>query len=547
MDPLYIRTLRHGNTRNNVIWKGLRKIIVSEDRDFYTFFLKLYPFISSNNIFNICLDKYEITSSDPTTKNKARANNVIDFLIHAYKNELLDKSTFDMSRVKQVMSENHKVEKLIRVATSRNIYLNAVDVCNSPNVKNFNLMLVESNVIAEKLSYICSHYYIKIKVYDLVKYVRNASNGKQDVSEDYHNITKLVDIFNKISAWVPTTIIRYPEKKHQEKLVKKFVEIAEECRKLNNYHILMAIYAGLNNTAISRLTFLWQKQKYNKRIKEIADLMTPIDNFKVYRAELETVILQNSLDVPKIEGSLGSRCIPCMPYLGTIISDFQHMLETDPIDISNKCFIHDSLETILIMINRFLKTQKLYGPEYKHPEIGVIFDKLIIWPDEKLYEISKNIYLFGKKNPLIKKSKSTNALSRSSRKSIESNDSADSLESMDSYSSVSNMSNVSIDSIANTEVLPRRPLMPMHSVDIIDVSLAENAKLPPPIVPPKLYHNSRPRSATVSNSFNKANVRPKVEPQVRPKVRPKVGPKLANKLNRTQRYKSMPTIVPQLD
>ena len=99
MDPLYIRTLRHGNTRNNVIWKGLRKIIVSEDRDFYTFFLKLYPFISSNDIFNICLDKYEITSSDPTTKNKARANNVINFLVHAYKNELLDKSTFDMSRV----------------------------------------------------------------------------------------------------------------------------------------------------------------------------------------------------------------------------------------------------------------------------------------------------------------------------------------------------------------------------------------------------------------------------------------------------------------
>ena len=212
MDPLYMRTLRHGNTRNNVIWNGLRKIIASRDRDFYTFFLKLYPFISANDIFNICLDKYETISSDPTNKNKMRMNNIINFLIHAYRNELVDKSTFDISRVKQVMNENQNqnqkaVEELIRVATTKNIYFNAVDICvSNSTVKNFNLIRVESKRIAEKLSYICSYYYNKITVYDLVKYVRNASNGKQDIDQDsnvsdnYHSISKIVDIFNKIST-----------------------------------------------------------------------------------------------------------------------------------------------------------------------------------------------------------------------------------------------------------------------------------------------------------------------------------------------------------
>ncbi len=548
MDPLYRRTLRHGITRNNVIWKGLKKIIVSEDRDFYTFFLKLYPFISTNDIFKICLDKCEMISSKSANETDHKINCTIKFLIHAYQNDILDKLTFDVSRVRQVMSNSQNqqaVEELIRIVTTKKIYFDAVDVCvTDPSIKNFNLMKVNSKTIAEKLSYICAHYYNKIRIYNLVKYVRNVSSGKQDphsidITDEYYNINKLVNIFNKISAWVPTTILMHPEKKHQEKLVKKIVEIAKECRKLNNYHILMAIYAGLNNIAVSRLTYLWQKQKYNKRIKEIADLMTPIDNFKVYRAELETVILQNSLD-DDIQSLKDTQNIPCMPYLGTIISDFQHMLETDPIDISNKRFIRDSLETILIMINRFLKTQILYSIECKHPEINVIFDKLTIWSDKKLYEHSKSIYAPNNKGSRIQKSKSYNSINGSTPKQSSniSKISRDPIESFESFDSVSieSTSSMTDSPTINTEVLPRKVRrIPLKSNKNKDMSQTIGAKLPSPIISPRNYHRSR--LMTISDDLDK-------ETSI---IRSNDPIKVANRLTRTHRYKSMPIITPNLN
>ena len=53
--------------RNSIILQSLETTLTSNDKDFYTIFLKIYPFISKRNLFEICIDKYqEMLSGQPS-------------------------------------------------------------------------------------------------------------------------------------------------------------------------------------------------------------------------------------------------------------------------------------------------------------------------------------------------------------------------------------------------------------------------------------------------------------------------------------------------
>jgi RasGEF domain len=449
-----------------VIWSNLQKIVKSADRDFYTFYLKVLPFVTSKDISRICVDKCWLLSANPTEERIESIDRTIVFLIYAYDNDMVDRTTFDPSLVNlDILAGNPSLwTKLLTTAMRRDIHFNTADITNNPNVKNFNLMRVDSKEIAEKLSYICSQYFVKIRIYNLVQYAKSGlcndvNDSYIDNTDKFYNITKLVSIFDIIGKWVPTSLMRYPNPKHQEKLVKKFVEIAMECWNLHNYHILMAIYAGLNNASVIRLKYLWSGQKYNKQIKKMGELMSPTENLKTYRAEMESVVLQNTINGEKMEDEY---CIPCMPFLGAIISDFSHMLEVDFID-SNNNLVRSSLETAAIMVNRLMKMQVVYDQDYKHPEIDVVFDRFQVWPDKDLFEASKQIYNNGK----LQKTQSTDSIFRSMR-NRRSNNSLDSIKSLDSNNSFDNMSEVSVESnqmneinnshVPDTDPMPKRRL-----------------------------------------------------------------------------------------
>jgi hypothetical protein len=45
-------------------------------------------------------------------------------------------------------------------------------------------------------------------------------------------------------------------------MVKRFVKLAEVCRDLRNFSTLMAVLAGLNNSAVRRLKLTWQVRPF---------------------------------------------------------------------------------------------------------------------------------------------------------------------------------------------------------------------------------------------------------------------------------------------
>ena len=401
------KTVETVETVDSIIHKHLHSVIQSEDTELYGIFLKVYPFITGSDICEPAVRDVECDTEEGIV--------ALRFLVYAFENGLADKTRFNIGVIQEKFTRNSfLVSKLSQTASARPIQFSMSDLTGVANVRNFNLMQTDSRLIAEKWSYICSNYFVRIKPHEIVRYIRDGTNrvGILNVPE-CRNIARLIDIFNNISAWVPTTILRHPKPKHQEKLIKKFIEIAIECRILRNYHALMAIYAGLGNTAIARLEYLWKKQKYNKRLKDLGQLLTPENNYKEYRAELETVVLCNT---DKTEGRRGemrdiAKCIPCMPYLGVIVHDFQHMMEAEFVDVGEGRLNPSTIETTLILVNRFLKTQVQYDAKC-NADIDVVFDKLIIWSDERLYDTSRALYMPKSRTDALHKAKSLDTVKR---------------------------------------------------------------------------------------------------------------------------------------
>ena len=80
--------------------------------------------------------------------------------------------------------------------------------------------------------------------------------------------------FNRISRWIPTTVLREQNPKNRVKMLNKHVLIAQvntpmlvrpldsflqHLKDLANYHILQAYVSGLNHSSLSRMKRLWSK------------------------------------------------------------------------------------------------------------------------------------------------------------------------------------------------------------------------------------------------------------------------------------------------
>lgn len=102
------------------------------------------------------------------------------------------------------------------------------------------------------------------------------------------NIAALTRWFNKFSFWIVSTIL-VPDQSERTKILSKWIMVAEECRKINNYNTVMEILAALGMVTISRLKLTWRDlpEKYKFIYDSLEELMENKANFKNYRNAIE--------------------------------------------------------------------------------------------------------------------------------------------------------------------------------------------------------------------------------------------------------------------
>ncbi|KAF2070302.1 hypothetical protein CYY_008382 [Polysphondylium violaceum] len=180
--------------------------------------------------------------------------------------------------------------------------------------------------IAKSLTAVDYSIFICIEAKELL----NGAWGKPHLKDRAPNITKLISRFNEVSMNVIQSILNEEKLKDRCKVMARFIKIAKHLHELRNYNSLMAIYAGISHSSITRLK--WTKKilpkTHQKTLLDLEKLMESDENFKNYRNELKTITT------------------PCIPFLGLILSDITFIQE------GNGDFVGDNNETWSLNMNK---------------------------------------------------------------------------------------------------------------------------------------------------------------------------------------------------
>jgi len=155
--------------------------------------------------------------------------------------------------------------------------------------------------IAQQLTLIDFGIYSSIETSELLR----QSWNKEDLQHNSPHVLAMINRANRLSFWVAGLILLMENPKERKEVFIKLMQVCAELEKLNNFHTLMGIIAGLNTSPISRLaaTKKTLKGKHWKAFSRLEELMNPEGSFSNYRKRLHDA------------------SPPAIPYLGVYLSD----------------------------------------------------------------------------------------------------------------------------------------------------------------------------------------------------------------------------------
>jgi hypothetical protein len=107
--------------------------------------------------------------------------------------------------------------------------------------------------IADEMTRIDWVMFSSIRLRDFVRHV-SLSLELKEKCKSLTNINRMINHFNHIAHWVANMVLIRDKAKHRAVMLEKFMTIALKLRQLNNYNGLAAVLAGINGSAIHRLT-----------------------------------------------------------------------------------------------------------------------------------------------------------------------------------------------------------------------------------------------------------------------------------------------------
>ncbi|KAJ3158322.1 Son of sevenless 2 [Geranomyces michiganensis] len=157
----------------------------------------------------------------------------------------------------------------------------------------------------------------------------NQAWSKPDAEVKAPNVTALTRRFNAVACWVAKSVLEMKTPRARAKRVSLLIDIAAQLLALKNFSTLMAMIAGLNKAAISRLkqTFKEVGSKNLKKLNEMERLMTAEGSYRNYRAHMKTV------DMPSC---FGSRLPSTRPCSGVYLIDLTYMEDGNPDFIAHR-------------------------------------------------------------------------------------------------------------------------------------------------------------------------------------------------------------------
>ncbi len=133
--------------------------------------------------------------------------------------------------------------------------------------------------------------------------------NKEQKEADAPNVTLTIRRFNQMSGWITSLIVKVKPLKPRVALLRRFIDIADACKHLNNFNSVVEVVSGLQTTAVRRLT-----DTFDALPAESADILQQLREFLETRKNWEKYRTCLAGLVP-VAG------VACVPYLGLYLTD----------------------------------------------------------------------------------------------------------------------------------------------------------------------------------------------------------------------------------
>jgi hypothetical protein len=215
--------------------------------------------------------------------------------------ELFEQQTaYDIEHTLKHLKGRKKTQPVLIKMDSLRVPINVSD--------DFNILEWSPVEIAKQLTVISSNLFNEIDYAELL----NTNWTKKDKHILAPGVMKMIDRFNKLSLFIMEEILSYDKKRHRAGVIEKFIEVAHECRVLNNHNDCVTIITSLNNYIVLNLKKTWKVMN-----KQILPLFKQLTEFCTYEGNF----IHLRQDMKKIQGK------PCVPYLGLLLKDLAYIEE----------------------------------------------------------------------------------------------------------------------------------------------------------------------------------------------------------------------------
>lgn len=163
------------------------------------------------------------------------------------------------------------------------------------------VMRMEPRVFATELTRMQWELFLDIRPRDVFRHTLGKETGGP--------VRKSINFFNHLSRWISTIVLASSKAKHRARVIERFIFIAHQLRRLNNYDSLYAVISGLREASVHRLSAsqaLIQlspiaEQDYHSHLK----LMDPRSGYTQYRKALQADIDNGRGAIPLLNNILG--------------------------------------------------------------------------------------------------------------------------------------------------------------------------------------------------------------------------------------------------
>eukprot|EP01091_Cochliopodium_minus_P009976 TRINITY_DN2579_c4_g1_i1.p1 TRINITY_DN2579_c4_g1~~TRINITY_DN2579_c4_g1_i1.p1 ORF type:complete len:739 (-),score=224.48 TRINITY_DN2579_c4_g1_i1:129-2345(-) len=272
-----------------------------------------------------------------------------------------------------------KIRKVMEKGVEKKVFTNRIESCIPKS--NFCFLDLDTKEIARQMTITDAKFFGS---FELREFFNQNWNNKLEKKTLAPNITASIEQFNKVSAWVCTTIVSVTDLSHRTLTLSKFISIADECLNLQNFNGCFAIMGGLGNSSVSRLKKTWEGLKkidYSRKEK-FSNLMEK--NFSGMKKKLMNIL--NT---------------PCVPYIGVFLTELT-FLDEQPnyLDDMKKMINVPKMKVMGGILSTIFNMQCITYSFNPVPQILNFIQSAKVLNDNETFELSKKIESKTKKKKI---------------------------------------------------------------------------------------------------------------------------------------------------